>query len=503
MFFDSGECKLRFIHPQYNVSIAETPASDSDVPSTPPTPTTAVLVTATCIEDADTSIADSDDVRYLILFGGVGLFSIDEMTGQFSVVDQPFDYEEQTWYLVYLLCYLDSNPSENGTSAVNVTILPVNEYLPKFIRSSSGSNSITIPETTLVGTRIAATDPSIGPLLAYTARDRDKGSDGTIIYTLSGDGERFFDLDIHTGSLILNHSLDVDKSSLSFERLGINITACNENITLSVCNFIEFTVFVTSANDNAPQLQPAPEYNTSLPESAPIGSQVVQIVCVDEDNGIGGAVSMSFHKETSELVLATFELDSGGAVHLQEALDYEEGVVSYQFEVLCSDGYTEAVAQVRVDVLPVNDNPPYFTTELYEFSVERSSPAGHTVGQVLAEDNDIGAGSNLTYSIEENTRFIIDSLTGEIAIKDDIPSSGGSLFEIYVFANDGEYLTNTTVQISVKGPLSLPEFAGIISGVCAFIFLVVLTILVLGSCCCCYIRATRTRCCPILYIYTL
>ena len=475
------------------MSIAETPANDSDVPSTPPpTPIVGVLVTPTCIGDGGTPLADPGDLRYFILYGDVGLFSMDEMTGEFSVVDQPFDYEEQPWYLVGLLCYLESDSSENGTSAVNVTIVPVNEYLPDI--HSSGSNAITIPETTPVGTRIAATDPSTGPLLTYTVRDRDSGSDGVIMYTLSGDGVQLFDLDFHTGTLVLNGSLDVDKSLLTFESLEISITACNRNIAPSVCNSIELTVFVTSANDNAPHFQPTHEYNESLLESASIESLVVQIVCIDEDNGLGGSVSISFHKETSELVLATFQLDSAGTILLKEALDYEGAVVSYQFQVVCTDGENEAVAQVRVDVLPVNDNPPYFTTELYEFSVERSSPAGAAVGQVQAEDNDIGVGSNVTYSIEEDSKFKIDSFTGEITIRNDIPSSDGSLFEMYVFATDGKYQANTTVQVSLKGALSLPEFAGIISGVCVFIFLVVLIILLLGSCCCCcYIRATRTR----------
>ena len=73
---------------------------------------TGVLVTPVCVEDNGTPVT-ATDLRYSIVEGNTTLFSIDEVTGEFSVVDQPFDYEEKPWYFVKLSCVLTSDPSKN------------------------------------------------------------------------------------------------------------------------------------------------------------------------------------------------------------------------------------------------------------------------------------------------------------------------------------------------------------------------------------------------------
>ena len=371
LFPDSGigESLLQFSVPVYTVTIPETPAEDSDVFSgLPNTPVTGgVALNASCRNND----SDSREIRYSILEGaGVGTFSLNELTGQFSIADQPFNYEEQPQYLVSLLCYLDSNTSNNATAAVIVTVGNINEYLPRIY--AVGSTTLTIPESTPNGTRIAATDPSIGPLLTYAASDRDTGPDSVIFYYLE-QNTGVFELDNVTGTLTLRGVLDIDDLAVDFERLEIDITACNENITRSRCNSLSFTLFITPANDNAPHYERS-NYNVSLMESAPTGSLVVQTVCIDEDHGLGSTLSYLVHVDTPQVILDTFQLTSSGAVLLLKSLDFEEGVMSYQFQVVCSDGDNKARALVRVDVSPVNDNPPVFAEECYEFSVERSSP---------------------------------------------------------------------------------------------------------------------------------
>ena len=246
----AGTSGLQFIDGIYRVTVWESPASDSDgvLVGNPPTPVTGVVVTVKCKEDDGTPLADNSVPTYSILEGGDDLFSIDAMTGEFSVVDQPFDYEAKQWYSVSIFCYLNS--SMNGTGTVNVTIGPVNEYLPTF-DDLGGSKTITIPETTPLGTRIAAADASIGPLLNYTATDRDRGSDGRIQYIFSDDNDdriqQFFELEATSGTLTLRAHLDIDDLPSPFERLEVLITACNKNVTISFCEIIALTIFVTAS----------------------------------------------------------------------------------------------------------------------------------------------------------------------------------------------------------------------------------------------------------------
>ena len=485
-----GDCQLQFSETKYTVTVAETPANDSTIDSSPSTPVTGAVVDTTCTGDGGTPV---QDLRYSILEGDVNAFSIDVMTGQFSVTDQPFDYEEQQWYLVTLLCYLESDHSTNETGEVNVTIAPINEYLPVI---TSDSNIVQLHEDILVGISVASTTPGVA-LITYTATDKARGQDGMIIFTLSSSSMDCFDLNPTTGGLSLQRELDFD-NLLGENPVNISITACNEDLPLNSCNKIVLDVYIIPSNDNSPYFSQS-QYSLSVPESAIQGTVVGQVTCLDDDRGTGAAETVSFHN-TSDSSAVLFRIDSTsdhnsvlGTVVLQGELDYDQGNDSYQFQVICVDGDNEALAQVTVDVLPVNDNPPYFTENLYQFSVERISTAGHPVGQVQAEDEDIGNGSSITYTIEDSTNFEIMSHTGEITIKDDILSSEGSLFILRVFASDGDFIANTTVRISVKGPLSFPEFAAILSGVCGFILLMVIILLLIGSCCCCYIRATRSR----------
>ena len=482
------------------MTVNETPASDSDAIANYPAPITGVLINVSCSSINNTPV-DPTEVRYSILDGAVGTtFSINELTGEFSVTDQPFDYEERPWYLVNLSCYLISNTSSNADTTVNVTIGPVNEYLPTI--GSISSSIITIPEDTQVGTKIAAVDASIGPLLTYTVSDRDTGPDGVIIYTLNDD-DPTFEIDSTSGTLSLNGLLDIDNSPEQFERLEVSINACNEDITRSTCPVITLTVFVTGANDNIPQYIPS-NYTRQLLESSLNGSLVVQPICIDNDNGLGSDLSYSFYKDTTELIQDTFQLTTTGAILLQIPLDYETGVVNYQFKTVCSDGKSEALAQIHVMVFPVNDNAPQFNEDNYEFSVDRISQSGHTIGQVQAEDNDIDIGNNITYLINGSSSFFnINSLTGHITLKKPIPSSEGSQFELQIQANDGKYTAFTSVSISVEGAVTLPEFAGIISGVLIFIVLLVTVILLIGLCSCLYIRATKKRYDPFTHIFVL
>ena len=549
------------------MTVTETPASDADADPTPPAPVTGVVLTTTCSHSNGTPVADPSDLRYSILEGDSTLFSIGESSGEFSVADQPFDYEEQPWYLVHLLCYLDSDPSSNGTGTVNVTIGPVNEYLPQITSSSS---AVQLGEDDPVGTVIAALVPSSSPV-TYSATDRDNGPDGMILFNLTSVQEnssriqQIFDLDHHSGALTLKQALDVDNLPEGdlFERYDITIIACNEGTAVSVCPNIALTVFVIPTNDNDPQFL-QPQYSVSVPESTPTQTLLVQVNCEDEDKGIGGIEGVTFDSGTRDSVLEVFEVNSTGAVLLKEELDYEnttgyqfqlvcsdgdttattqvtvsvlpvndndpqflqseytarlpenasigtlvvqvkcedqdigtgnnenmafddrtmnsvlalfelrltvevvektlvgtvllkegldyENTTGYQFRLICSDGDTTAATQVTVTVLPVNDNSPHFTEDSYEFSVERTSPTGHTVGQVEATDEDVGTGNNITYSIETNSNFAINAETGEMYTQGAVEEK-----TLMVFASDGEFTDMSTVSVVITARNSAPS----------------------------------------------
>ena len=92
----------------------ETPHPEHDplLVTDPPTAKTGVVANTTCVNNDGSPVEDST-ILCSILDGNSALFSINEMIGQFSVADVPFDYEVRPWYLVHLLCHLSSDPNNN------------------------------------------------------------------------------------------------------------------------------------------------------------------------------------------------------------------------------------------------------------------------------------------------------------------------------------------------------------------------------------------------------
>ena len=154
----TGVRGLRFSDDAYAVQVTETQANDADVELMPPDPVTGNVLSVTCTHSNGTPVADPSDLRYSIFSGADGRFSINATSGEFSVADVPFDYQQNQLYVVRLLCYLDSNRDSNGTGEVRVSVGPVNEYLP--IISASSSSSVHVIESSPVGTVIAALDPA-------------------------------------------------------------------------------------------------------------------------------------------------------------------------------------------------------------------------------------------------------------------------------------------------------------------------------------------------------
>ena len=479
---------LRFTDNTYVVTVWETPASDSDIRliSDSPTPLSGVVVTTRCINDNGTPVVDVADVRYSIVERNAGLFTINTITGEFSVVNKPFDYEEQPWYLVRLLCYLNSNSNENGTGAINVTIGPLNEYLPQF--EDSASAPISIPETTPRGAIIAATDSSIGPLLTYSAVDLDSGPDGTILYILETSGDdRFFVLNEESGTLTLSVELDIDDLPTNFQRLEISILICNKNITLDICNSKIFTIFVTPVNEFAPVFT-NPRYIASVNETELIGTAILEVVCMDDDGMADNVLSITFHSDTPGSVLAAFELSSGSLL-LRSELDYEN-TTQYDFLLVCSDGDKSNTTQITVNVLPQNDNVPYFTLAYYEFSADRSAPypSDTTIGVVQADDDD--SNDVLSYSIDSSSHFNINKETGEITLKGYLYVKDGRTFDFEVIASDGEHETTAHVRVTTTGLLSVPEWIFVGVG-CVILLVILVTVCIIVSYC--FIKAARVK----------
>lgn len=449
----------QFSQNNYQPSLRETPLNQGPLP-------TGFQFLIQCID------VDSDASR--ITYGidpevDPGPFSLDTTTGRFFVI-APLDYEVQTSYSFDVFCY-DNSPANNSDRAqVIVGILPVNEYTPEIEVDIFGL--IPIQETALVGQLLATADPGfIGPrsVQRYSYRDRDAGPDGNITYTLGGDPRftRYFEMDLITGNLIISREVDFDTlgGSLSgtIAFISLTITGCDTHPVPrdSNCPNIDLNIFVRAENEFTPRFN-RDEYDIAVPESFPAGRVILSaadVNCTDGDLGVGALMGVGFTSPSPE-ILDTFRIDSGnGEVSTRVSLDYETRT-GYGFELICNDtGGLQDRAIVRIEVLPENDNAPRFTQASYSFDVSRTTPSSRfPIGTVEAEDNDVGLGGVLTYSVESNGYFEITD-NGELLLFNSVQNFTDNTITFEVYVSDGASMDDSFVIIRLtEGNINRPRF---------------------------------------------
>ena len=178
------------------------------------------------------------------------------------------------------------------------------------------------------------------------------------------------------------------------------------------------------------------------------------------------------------MTLSTFELHYNPLtmsvnVSLKSELDYET-TTTYTFSLVCSDEVYIATTQVTVNVLPVNDNVPQFEQEHYEFSVNRADIVPTVIGKVRATDNDSVIGGTLAFSLHgSGALFSIDSDTGEISLTNSLSNRDGNILDFSVSVSDGEYETRAGVRMTVRGVLSVVEWACVGTGITVLLVILV------------------------------
>ena len=446
----------RFSEASYHPRLLETDSRLNVLPS-------GSQFVVSCV-DPDT---DSDMISYAVdPETDPGPFYLDSDSGMFFVY-AAVDYEDQTSYSFRVVCF-DNSPANNSDSAtVDISILPVNEFLPEIERDIFGP--FFIPETTPVGHLLATADPSFaGPstVRRYSISDRDAGVDGNVTYTLVGDSQlaSFFEVELISGNFTVDREIDFDTldgsltSATAF--ILLHIVGCDEYPVSpnSNCPNIDMSVFIQAVNEFTPTLD-RDEYNITVPESFPAGTVILsaaEVNCVDGDIGVGELVAVAFSRPSPE-ILETFRIDSqSGEVSTRIPLDYEVRA-SYGFELNCSDnGGLSDRAIVRIEVLPENDNMPMFTQANYSFQVSRTTPPNRfPIGTVVATDSDVGLGGELSFTIQSNG--ITDN--GELLLFDSLQSYTNSTITFEVFVSDGTNTDDSFVIVQLtEGNTNRPVF---------------------------------------------
>ena len=449
------------------------------------------IVDVGCTDSAGVPL---DEATYNIVGGNSEPFSINQTTGQISWGQTlVLDYETTPFYLFTISCEdtaLDI-PS-TATAQVNVSLQPVNEFLPEI---SPSQLVVIAQENTPEGTILVSTLP--GGRRQYSVMDRDDGPDGVIEYSLNSPNTSenigdLFRVDPLTGELSLSKLFDVDNIPTANAFITVRITAC-DTTPRDQCPNLPITIIIQSAADNDPMFE-EDSIIASISEDTSAGSVLTRLSCSDRDMGVGEYGGISIANVVPSDAADFFRLDSmtdGNAdLILLENLDYEVARL-YNITVRCFDNViatpAEDFARVYITVEPINDEPPQFDLRVYSFAVNRISASGVDIGQVVAIDRDLLVGGEITYSIisgdESNFGLRVD---GMVYLKDFVFAFEGDTFPLVVMASDGTFNDTTEVIITVSGFLSIPEIVIIILSATVLVVMIVVCAVII--CCCCYGR---------------
>ncbi|NXU53543.1 CDHR3 protein, partial [Turnix velox] len=125
-----------------------------------------------------------------------------------------------------------------------------------------------------------------------------------------------------------------------------------------------------------------------------------------------------------------FLVSETGAIFSTKVFDYEKDPCCYFLNITITDpDGLNSTRTVNVNIINVNDERPYFTTEQRIYRIPEEQRPGTTVANITAKDpDDEDSSSKLFYSIQSSDRyFSINPSTGVLQVTGRIDRDAGSL----------------------------------------------------------------------------
>ncbi|KAM6924214.1 protocadherin Fat 2 [Xenentodon cancila] len=318
-------------------------------------------------KDPDTGI--NSEVKYSLLAGDDGYFSLDEFSGVLRL-ERPLTSDTPPTFELKVKATDRGLPRHlYSIATVTVDVVSLDDYQPVFLSSEYTAQ---LPESLAVGSEV----------LSVSALTRDGGGPDPIAYRIiSGNKDGRFLLDSQTGLLTLMAPLDFEVSQeyyLSVE--GSRGKSSLTDITTVIIN-------VTDVNDNAPVFRQG-DYSAEISEDLTPGSLVMKVTATDQDGPINNLLRYMI---VSGDLLQQFSIHPrSGEITVRTALDREE-VPHYSLTVQAADEGNPPLSSavlITITVTDVNDNPPIFSQVNHSLLLQEGESAGSSILQLVVTDKD-------------------------------------------------------------------------------------------------------------------
>nr|XP_057940770.1 protocadherin-23 isoform X2 [Doryrhamphus excisus] len=401
---------LQFTHEVYNATIQENSRAGTWITTV----------------DASDPTSSRQGISYAIVSGD-GVFSIDRHTGEVRVQkDQVLDFEHSPQMELVVLA---DDGVQTAHCKVVVSLQDSNDNAPLF---EQGAYRAAVWEGQARNTYI----------MQVFASDADSGINGEVEFSIvSGDHNDAFILDSVRGILATDALLDRE------------ITPCYELVVQAtdrgsppLSSSTTIRVQVVDINDNNPAIPPMEP--ALVAENLPAGSVVTRVTANDVD--LNSTIVYSFSHST--YTHGPFAVDPyTGTVTLTQALDFEADNTEYNLTVWASDSLHQTSAEVRVQVLDVNDHAPVFAQMSYQVDLSELVPEDSFVVNVSATDRDSGLNGKVAYRLLSSPLqgFYINADTGSIFTSKPMESNSNHVHLLVEARDSGDPVRSTITSIDV------------------------------------------------------
>jgi hypothetical protein len=375
------------------------------------------------IATADDSADVSNGVTFALSGTDAGAFSIDQNTGDVSILTSP-DAEIKNSY-EFEITATDAAGNSSTPHSVLLSINNLDDTAP----------TITSPINVDVNENVPA------GLIIYTATADDSADVSSgVTFAISGADASNFGIDQNTGEVRILISPDAEaKNSYQFDIIATDAdgnASAPHTVFLSINNLDDTAPTVTSAT------------NATVNENIP-ANQIIYTATADDS----ADVTSGFTYAISGTDADSFSIDQNtGEVTILTSPDADVKN-SYQFDIIATDadGNASNPHTVSLEINNLDDTAPTITSAT-NATVDENIPANQIIYTATADDSaDVSGGFTFAISGTDAASFSIDPTTGDVSIltSPDADLKNSYQFEITATDAAGNSSTPHSVLIAI------------------------------------------------------
>ena len=391
----------------------------------------------------DMDVGPPGELKYSLYHGhhlpvtvssGEGIFSIDNETGVLVLVQDLNTTRDlyERFVLTVVVTDLGRDPQSSDV-IVPVTLEDTPAPIPSFDKD-------------LYAVKISENVPGDSNVLNFSCTEPEEATGTSNLTTglAESNDSQLFSLDGEYNDLMLVLLKQRDYETLedtSVPHYTLEVTCSNQyEITATATIEIE----VLNENDNDFEFENS-TYSVTVPEDVGRYHHVLSVSAFDPDIP-DGIITYDAIKP------GKFSIFPNGTVYVTDSLDREEKdkyTLSIEAMLSSSQEITEAV--VNITITDINEGPPIFSNDLYTSdNLTTANTVGDVAVAVAAVDRDFQNNGSVVYSIESNTLFAINSITGEVYINhaDVVSFYGSHVLEVYA-TDEGDPPMNSTSRVDI------------------------------------------------------